>query len=297
MNFLLFTTCDAKGGRLPEIARLFKSLSDSVSGNANLGFKHYVLLQRCTKLPYELLQFAIAQRCFLFSPEMISLSRARNIMIEKAREDGAFDQQGLCAFPDDDAWYPPNILIALQSFFNTHPEVDLFACRYGAAPTNAYSSNPESINGLYISSNCAQFIRTTSSITIFLRIKLAASTGFFDERLGVGAVINGGEDLDYALRAFSLCKGKVALSAEKLIGHRDRTTEARGKYFAGSLFAIARSSHHNFCMRAQLLRKLLVGLYFLLRGEMKLGQYAAAVRVGLSGLGERMVLVNQGKSR
>ncbi|TXJ06912.1 MAG: hypothetical protein E6Q25_08410 [Acinetobacter sp.] len=292
MNFLLFTTCDVKGGRLPEMVRLFKSISDSDEKSTELSFRHYVLLQRCSELPEEFADFSANNRIFIFIPNMVSLSRARNIMIKRAQLDGAFNSDGICAFPDDDAWYPDGFLDMVQSIFTSQPDLQIFTCRYGSDPQKRILSEAKQNQGFHLSDSCGKFIQTASSNTIFIKIQLAREVGYFDERLGVGARINGGEDLDYALRAFSLRDGKVALSREKLVGHRDWTAQFRGKYFSGSLFGLARSSHKSFCLRFQLLRKLMVGLYFVLRGEMTFLQFVLATRIGLEALRDHRVEVS-----
>src|SRR5215218_759571 len=52
----------------------------------------------------------------LHLPSEQGLSRARNVGIEHARGD-------VIGFPDDDCWYPPDLLAYIATFLERHPEV------------------------------------------------------------------------------------------------------------------------------------------------------------------------------
>ena len=121
------------------------------------------------------------------------LSRARNLALEHLTAD-------LVSFPDDDCWYERGMLADVARFFADHPDSDgltgtpvddsgrpLFG-RSDAEP------GPMTLFNLW---------RRVVSFTLFVRHRLIAAVGPFDETLGVGSgtMWGGGEDLDYVVRA------------------------------------------------------------------------------------------------
>jgi hypothetical protein len=289
-DYLLFTTSNPKGPRIAELTRLFESVDRAVNEH-DVTVKHYVLLQEVSSLPAALVSYQNAHRTFLLSPVRLSLSRARNLMIHRAREDNSFSTSRITAFPDDDAWYPPNFLAAISDYFALEPIPDIFICRYGSNPAHILRSDYDGLTDCLHISTDQEFIKSASSNTLFLRSELASSVGYFDERLGIGARINGGEDLDYALRAYCLAGAQATISSLPLVGHRDWSPSVRSQYYAGSLFAIARSSLRTLPLFIQLLRKVGVGIYFLLRREMSLAQLMASLNTGLRGTFDRRISI------
>ncbi len=297
MRVNLFTTCNIRGGRVSDLKKLLSSINDSIKTDPMLTVRHFILIQGCNALPDDLLEYERPDCYFLMIEDLVSLSGARNILLKQAyAKFNDFGDDDIFAFPDDDAWYPPGLLSWLVKQFSGAQNLNLFVCRYGSDPVDLFSKNQEALFGRNLNSYLALYLRTASSNTIFIRASLALKTGFFDERLGVGAKINGGEDLDYALRAYVLRDGDVSISTEKLVGHRDWTAQFRAKYYVGSLFAIARSAPSSFGLLVQLLRKMLVGFYFVIRREMTISQYFRSMRVGLGGFGEKRVLVSEAGS-
>lgn len=202
-------------------------------------------------------------------------------MIKKARDDNAFVQSKICAFPDDDAWYPEGFLAYLLELFASHQNVSIATCDYGSQPTTCAAMRPG--NEFRKESGCGKITRRVSSNTLILRSSLAQAVGYFDERLGIGAEINGGEDLDFALRSH-IKSGQAALISDAvLVGHRDRLPWVRSRYFSGSLFAIARSARQSPCVFIQLLRKLGVGLYLSMSGALPAKDLVSGIRVGVAG--------------
>lgn len=293
-DFLLFTTSNPKGARIDELVRLFDSIRKAVDSEG-VRVRHYVLLQETTSLPAALADYRDDYRTFMISPTRLSLSRARNLMLHRARRDGAFSASHIVAFPDDDAWYPRHFLAAISDYFSLSSAPDIFACRYASRPahipaTAAKDDYEDLTDHLHLSTD-REFVRYVSSNTLFLRAGLAGRVGYFDERLGVGAIINGGEDLDYALRAYCLAGTNATVSTLPLVGHRDWSPEVRSQYYAGSLFAIARSGLHTLPLFFQLIRKVCVGVFFLLRREMSLTQLSASLTTGLRGMFDRRISI------
>lgn len=279
-DYVLLTTCDARGERLTDLTRLLNSINAEIEAHG-LHIRHYILLQNVNSLPEPLAASVHAQRIFLFVPHRLSLSRARNRMLRQALRDGALSSAKLCAFPDDDAWYPPNSLALILNSCNQQPRMGVWTCDYGSIPVVAGTAGEAVFREL---ADCGLFVRRVSSNTLFLRADMVEAVGFFDERLGVGGTINGGEDLDFALRAYLRAGHTAMIHDGPLIGHRDRLPWIRSQYFAGSLFAIARNAGRDMPLALQLLRKIAVGGFLAVSGELPARAFLSGLRQGLSGL-------------
>lgn len=121
------------------------------------------------------------------------VSRARNFGLQNIAGD-------LVGFPDDDCWYPPDLLQRVVEWFVRSPAWDGLgghivdergrpsAGRFDAVP------GPMSIFNAW---------RRVGTAALFARTRLIASVGEFDEALGPGAETpwQAGEDLDYVIRA------------------------------------------------------------------------------------------------
>jgi hypothetical protein len=281
-----------QGERSGELERLMKSVSAAIA-DSGLRIRHFLLLQRCSGempvlvLPPHAEAIRISYR--------VSLSAARNMLLKQAMAGGVLNRSRWLAFPDDDAWYPAGLLKSVNTMFATEPELGILVCRYATEPYTL-ASLPGGIGAAFEPST-RQFVASVSSNTLMIRTGLALSTGYFDERLGMGAPISGGEDLDFALRAYiGGCRKALLFSAE-LVGHRDRIVWVRSRYYAGSLFALCRSSRRSMAVAVEAMRKLLVGFYLLLRNELTLNEWASGSRMGLSGWHEQTPLVSPADSR
>ncbi len=119
------------------------------------------------------------------------LSRARNLGLELATGE-------LVAFPDDDAWYPPNLLESVVQRFAAEP-VDGLSFRV------TDEAGVCSAGGWMTTARCtmapANIWRTAVSCSFFLR-RAAIGELRFDERLGVGSgtPLGSGEETDFLLR-------------------------------------------------------------------------------------------------
>jgi glycosyltransferase involved in cell wall biosynthesis len=125
------------------------------------------------------------------------LSRARNVGIR-------YHRGTIVAFPDDDCWYPDNLIEHIISVFKSYPNLGIVTCR------TVDASGKES-NGKFLPSSCSvtrsNVWRAGNSNGVFARSAVVAATGGFDETLGVGAgtPFGAGEESDFLLRA--LAKG------------------------------------------------------------------------------------------
>lgn len=121
------------------------------------------------------------------------LSRARNVALAVATGD-------IVAFPDDDCWYPDELLIRVARFFREHPDVDGLSGRVAHQEQGPSYARFDRSAGFVTLRNVWQRV---SSVSFFLRRGVITAVGGFDEQLGIGAGTpwGGGEDIDYPLRA------------------------------------------------------------------------------------------------
>lgn len=117
------------------------------------------------------------------------LSRARNVGLKHASGD-------VVAFPDDDCWYPPDLLGRVVHALIEHPESGGVTGRPVDKSFSRFHKDSGPINKHNVFLRC-------SSVTMFLRRSVVDAVGEFDEDLGVGSTVGriAGEETDYLLRA------------------------------------------------------------------------------------------------
>jgi GT2 family glycosyltransferase len=106
------------------------------------------------------------------------------------------------SFPDDDCWYPPDLLQRVAEMLERNPDWDGVTGRTvdesGGSSVMLWQKQP----GLITRDNVW---RTAITVTIFLRRALVERVGFFDETLslGSGTPWGSGDETDYVLRALA----------------------------------------------------------------------------------------------
>jgi len=121
------------------------------------------------------------------------ISRARNFGLK-------YVSGNIVAFPDDDCWYPPDLLEKISNLFEEKPKTEGIVIRSvdqnGMPSTIKGSDKAQTINLINV-----QWIAV--SYAIFLRKTVVDKVGLFDETLGVGAdtLWGAGEENDYLIRA------------------------------------------------------------------------------------------------
>lgn len=124
------------------------------------------------------------------------LSRARNVGLEHARGD-------VIAFPDDDCWYPPDLLERIAGSLNNRDGIagcSVFVREDGERLVSGKVGMPRFDREAGLLNKTNAWARAIS-YTIFLRRGVVEKVGRFDESLGIGAPWGSGEDTDYPLRA------------------------------------------------------------------------------------------------
>lgn len=268
-EILFITTTDAAGGRGGELERLLSSIEAAL---ADRDWRMLLLVQHATSrrgvaggVPANVEVETISNQ--------VSASHARNLMLDEARGQGLFAEAPLVAFPDDDCWYPQGSLERILQLFQADRALDFWFCRYASAP----QPPARGLSRVMRSPSVFEVAAHASSNTIFLRSGIAEMIGGFDEELGLGTANNGGEDTDYALRAYRQSR-KSRFVNRALIGHRDHNSRLRSRYFRGSLIAIARHTAMRPASVALLVRKVMVGSYLVATRNMSSQEFRTALR-------------------
>lgn len=271
MSFILFTTTDLASGRQAEFWRLVSSLRRNA--DRGIDIKSYILFQNCSAEQLADLGPKLPEFCAPMStPGRLSLSAARNMMLERARNEHIWDEDDLAGFPDDDAWLPDQVAACLIKVFSHSDKLDLLICRVSLKPDkrafNASDVGPVSTS---------QIVRVTTSNSMFIRGTLIPHLGDFDPALGVGTLNGGGEDTDFVIKAY-LAARTSGLIDRPIIGHPEPDVASAAKYFRGGLVVLARHARSHPDLMREFVRKIAVGGYFILRQKVSLSTFFASSR-------------------
>jgi glycosyltransferase involved in cell wall biosynthesis len=187
----MFSLIVATVNRVDELDRLFASLAQQTCQNFEVIVVDQNLDDRLVPVLQKYGRFSIRH---LRSEK--GLSRARNVALRVARGD-------IISFPDDDCWYPGDLLATVAQWLEEHPGFDVLftATRTGEgrlmAPKWAPRSGPCTRKSVPYS---------VVSFTGFLRRAVVDAAGPFNEKIGVGSAsaYQSGEDIDYYLRPLKL---------------------------------------------------------------------------------------------
>jgi hypothetical protein len=270
-DLVLMTTSDTLSPRNYELARLVASIETFKTRHPYAGVRMNLLMQRCTPEDFKRMREMLPEWVNLFAaPIRMSVSKARNFLLAKEHGGLTFDDNDIVAFPDDDCWYPEGVIERIHHCFMDDRMLDFWLCRYASHPVHATT-------GVEVKPKLQSVISRGSSNTIFFRGSVVRDIGGFDEILGVGAEINGGEDTDFVMRAYYRAR-KTLFVDEALIGHRDPNPQFRSRYYTGSFIAIARYSRKSFAGVIATARKAAIGAYMVLTGKLEYRAFASAMR-------------------
>jgi glycosyltransferase involved in cell wall biosynthesis len=154
-------------------------------------------------------------------------SRGRNAGLPLAR--GRY-----AGFPDDDCWYPPDLLAIVSRVFRDHPGWDIVCGR-------SVDADMRDTQGRWFAdvtrANRRNVLRIGIEYTIFARSSALAAAGPFDEALGVGAGTpwGSGEATDFLLSAVE-ARQTVIYTPEIYVHHPEKVADysrrARDRHFA-----------------------------------------------------------------
>lgn len=122
----------------------------------------------------------------------LPLSKARNIGLSVASGD-------LCAFPDDDCWYPESLLAEVMTCLAQQTDIDAISTNvYDPITKRSYGGRPV---GLDCEINFSNLFQLPTSVGLFVGRKAFDDAGFFfDENLGAGTTLGSGEEIDLVYR-------------------------------------------------------------------------------------------------
>jgi len=168
-----FSLICATINKTKELQRLLESL-------ANQSYKDFELIvidqNRDSRLRKVLSPYLGRFRIIHFNSSP-GLSSSRNLGIREANGN-------IVAFPDDDCWYPADLLGRIVHMFRNKPEIDIFTGRSvdenGMPSGGRWGRSSGRLNRYNIWTRGL-------SITIFLRASVVRKIGMFDESLGLRA--------------------------------------------------------------------------------------------------------------
>ena len=137
-------------------------------------------------------------------------------------------------FPDDDCWYPPDLLAIVSRVFRDHPGWDIVC---GRSVDGAMRNTQGRWFADVTQANRRNVLRIGIEYTIFARSAALAAAGPFDEALGVGAGTpwGSGEATDFLLSAVE-ARQTVIYTPEIYVHHPEKVADysrrARDRQFA-----------------------------------------------------------------
>jgi hypothetical protein len=273
---LLFISTHQCGDRGNDYA-LRLIASPDFKKNENCEARLVILLQSAAVVPAELEAAAIGRSVdFLLNPTRLSLSAARNKILSLY----SVSSYDLVLFPDDDCFYQAGFAQFLIKLLDRN-NPDLLFIRNNEPPS------PLPTHILQVpKANAMDVARRINSNNIIISGNLLLRVGEFDERLGLGTPMGGGEDTDFAFRAFELAKNPIFIG-ERYIGHRHlqkdfktRATEM-SRYWPGIMFQSV--LHNRINLSHLLVYRLLSGIYLMLTGRLSFGRFCLPFKMLASG--------------
>lgn len=182
-----FSLICGTAGRVSELTRMLRSLSDQSCSDFDLQLIDQNSDDRVLAI-IDLLPKRMRIKRIIAPP---GLCRALNLGLENAQGD-------VVGFPDDDCWYPPDLLQSVSDLLYAHPEWDGITVpamdEQGAPSIARWATHP----GRLTKSNLGM---RGCSTTIFYRGKVCTQVGSFDETVGGGiSLLSPGSDMDYLHR-------------------------------------------------------------------------------------------------
>jgi glycosyltransferase involved in cell wall biosynthesis len=206
------------------------------------------------------------------------LSRSRNVALEHV-------EAGLVAFPDDDCWYPPDLLRRVVDLLAVNQEWDGLSVRsvdsHGRPSNMRWDRDAGSIDRFNL-------WRRAISYSFFLRRSVVDAISGFDEDLGVGSGTRwrSGEEADYLLRVldagFSLrFEPSLYVHHESPQPRFGREASAKGYSFGVGNGRVLRIHGYPWWFAAYRVAQLIAGsLVFLATGRPATARFYFAMAIG-----------------
>lgn len=179
-------------GRTEEVQRFLKSLEKQTHRNFEL-----IVVDQNPKGTLEPL-FEVLEDNF----PLVHVTRPDDRGVSKSRNAGIKHVTGeLITFPDDDCWYPPDLLQTVDDFMQSRPDVDSVSGRM--VHQEEESKQMANSQGKFLDSPL-KVAQVPGPWSLFLRRPGAQQAAIFDETLGPGGGTpwGSGEDTDYYLQIY-----------------------------------------------------------------------------------------------
>ena len=132
--------------------------------------------------------------------DQVGLANGRNAGLQLAQGD-------IFAIPDDDCWYPTDLLETVAQWFDAHPGIDMLCvveCNPQGDPMVPQKPPPAGLcTDQAIGLSMKRSVWLAQSSMVFMRREVRDAIGGFDQSIGVGSgnKYQSGEETDYFLRA------------------------------------------------------------------------------------------------
>ncbi|HEU4771678.1 MAG TPA: hypothetical protein VFS68_05930, partial [Candidatus Udaeobacter sp.] len=177
---------------------MLRSVALTVARLPDIPISHFLLLQRCSDHAFRAVERSVPP--FVEATPIrgqVSLSAARNLLLSGAQAAGLIGRRTVIGFPDDDCWYPDGALEYIVRLFAHTPDLNLWFCKYSSSPSLTVDTTRPPVTPAV-----RDVVRYASSNTTFVRGSVLEQSPGFDETLGIGTANMGGEDTEFALRAY-----------------------------------------------------------------------------------------------
>ncbi len=212
------------------VLRLIESVIENNTDNVDM--KLALLVQNASESARHFSEYADRGCIDLhFCEGKLSLSKARNVLLEKY----ALQSFDFVIYPDDDCYFQAGFGEFLFGIAKSQ-RPDVLFIRNDEPPEPLPTQTPHYPNATF---NDA--MRGVNSNNIIVNGSIASKVGLFNELLGLGTKMGGGEDTDYAIRAFEISRNAVFVAA-KHIGHRNLNLNMRvrikemSRYWPGVMY-------------------------------------------------------------
>jgi GT2 family glycosyltransferase len=148
----------------------------------------------------------------------------------------------IVAFPDDDCWYPVDLVARVKRFFADQPEWHGLTVRAVDEAGRPSTARWDRRAGAVTRENVW---RRGVAFTMFFRREVVEAVGRFDEAIGPGAGTpwGAGEETDYLLRA--LARGfAIHYEPDLFVQHPDKRSDLAKAYGYGAGMARVLEKHH-----------------------------------------------------
>ena len=262
-------------GRSAELARFL----DALEAQSYRSFRLIVVVDQNGEAGLEPILAPYRDRIRLQVVESArGLSRARNAGLRQVAGD-------VVSFPDDDCWYPPDLLQRVADTLERNPAWDGVAGRTIDESARSSLLLWQKQPGLITRENVW---RTAITVTIFLRQALVERVGFFDETLslGSGTPWGSGDETDYVLRA--LAAGFTLGYDPRIVVYHEspnppfsRSAARRAYGYGMGNSRVLRMHGYPRWFAAYRVLQLVAGSgYFLVRGRLGLARFYWAMAMG-----------------